>query len=273
MIELRAGRLRCELEPDAGGAVAGLWLDGMPLLHGGGCRPLVPFANRIDHAAVVWQGTQQPQVHHPGDAPRTIQGLAWQSPWEVLDADGASAMLAYEHRADAAWPFAFDCSQTLRLQPTGLELTLALTNQSPQAAPAGLGWRAALSLRPGSHVRAKAQALRELDAEHLPGRRRADTGLDADLDASPLERCYEGWDGLLRLHDAGGALQLRSELTRLLLWTAPGGDCLVAQPVSHAPNAVHLYAAGAAAADLGLVLLQPGESLLAQMRLEPAGAA
>jgi hypothetical protein len=38
--------------------------------------------------------------------------------------------------------------------------------------------------------------------------------------------------------------------------------------VSHVPNAVHLYAAGAPTEDLGLVLLQPGESMLAQLRLE-----
>src|SRR3954468_5986096 len=99
MIDLRAGRLRCALNPDAGGAVAGLWLDGQALLHAGtgeaSCHPLVPFSNRIGHAEVVWQGTQEPRMRHTGDPLHAIRGLAWQRPWAVLDEDASSAMLAF----------------------------------------------------------------------------------------------------------------------------------------------------------------------------------
>jgi galactose mutarotase-like enzyme len=51
------------------------------------------------------------------------------------------------------------------------------------------------------------------------------------------------------------------------------GDGFTVAPVSHVPNAVHLYAAGAAAAELGLAVLQPGESLMAQLRLTVEGTA
>jgi hypothetical protein len=151
MLELRAGRLRCELMPELGGCIAGLWLADVPVLRStpaaqlasarlAGCYPLVPFSNRIGHASLVWQGTQHPLVRNNGDEPHAIHGVGWQRPWSVLDSDAASAMLSYEHRPDAAWPFAFDCSHTLRLRPGALEMTLALTNQSDQPAPAGLGW-------------------------------------------------------------------------------------------------------------------------------------
>ena len=275
MIELRAGKLRCELEPEQGGAIAALRRDGVDLLRpgrGGACLPLVPFSNRVGQAAVVWQGTQQPQVRHPGDAPGAIHGIAWQRPWTVLEADDASAMLAFEHRPDASWPFAFDCSHTLRLRPSGLELTLALTNQSAQPAPAGLGWRLRLPLRAGSRVSLHSTAHWETDADHLPTGRRPDPGLDADGAGLDLERCYEGWNGLLQLHDTAMPLRLSSGLHRLVVWRRPGEDSLVAQPVSHVPNAVHLYAAGAATEDLGLRLLQPGESLLAEMAIELEGS-
>jgi aldose 1-epimerase len=277
MIGLQAGRLRCQVDPSAGGGVAGLWLDGRALLHAapgeGGCRPLVPFSNRIGHAEVVWQGTQEPRVRHTGDAPHAIRGLAWQRPWAVLDEDAASAMLAFEHKSGASWPFAFDCSHTVRLQPSGLELTLALTNQSSEPAPAGLGWRAALPKRAASHLTLHAQSRWMFDEQQLPTRRAPDRGMDLDLAGVALEHCFSGWDGVLRLGDAAGSLQLRSELTCVYAWSAADADFLVAEPVSHPPNAVHLYAGGAAAADLGLVLLQPGESLLAQMRIEVEGAA
>lgn len=268
MIELRSGRLRCELDPAQGGAVTGLWHDGQALLHADGCRPLVPYSNRIAHAAVVWQGTQQPLVRHPGDRPSAIQGLAWQRPWEVLEADAGSAMLAHEHRSAASWPFAFDCSHTVRLRPSGLEMTLGLTNQSGQAAPAGLAWRIALPRWPGAQLRFRTQAHWALDDEFLPVRREADAGLDAPLDGLALERCYEGWAGALQVRGGPVPLVLASGLTHLVVCSLPQEDRLVLMPASHAPNAVHLYASGAAAEDLGLALLQPGESLLAQVAIE-----
>ncbi|MBO9646290.1 MAG: aldose 1-epimerase [Pseudacidovorax sp.] len=280
MTELRAGRLRCELAPALGGAVAGLWRDDVPLLRStpgaqlasartAACLPLVPFSNRVGQAAVVWQGTQQPLVRHPGDAPHAIQGLAWQRPWSVLDEDESSAMLAYEHRADASWPFAFDCSHTIRLSPQALEMTLAVTNQSPQPAPVSLGWRALLPRAPGTRLAWHASGRWEFDLDRLPAFCRPTSGHDGDAAALPLAQAYEGWDGTVL---AGTQLALRSGLTRLVVCNDPDLDCIALEPVSHAPNAVHLYAAGAPTGELGLSLLQPGESLIAQCRIE-AGAA
>ena len=265
MIELRAGRLRCELEPEACGAVAGLWLDGTPLLQADGVRPVVPFSNRIGHAEVVWQGTQQPLVRHTGDAPDAIRGLAAQRPWSVLEADESSAMLAFEHRSAASWPFAFDCSHTVRLRASCLSLALGLTNQSDQAAPAGLGWRIALPRWPGARVRLRAMGRWELDADRLPVRRHADDGLDTLVDVLADGRCFTGWSGELFLSGGPAPLVLRTGLTQLSI--LPQENQLLLVPASHAPNAVHLYASGSSAADLGLVLLQPGESLLAQVEI------
>lgn len=229
MIELRAGRLRCELDPEHGGAVAGLWRDGTPLLQAEGCRPLVPYANALGHATVEWRGTQEPLVRQ-GDAPDALHGVAWARPWSVLEADETSAMLAFEHRASASWPYAFDCSHTLRLRASGLELTLGLTNQATQPAPASVAWRIALAAVAGG------------DAADAQG--------------------GEGWGGVLQLRGGSVPLALRSTLRHLALVRHDEGLVLV--PASHAPNAVQLHAA----AGPGLVLLQPGESLLAQASLE-----
>lgn len=260
MIELRAGRLRCELRPELGGAVAGLWRDAAPVLRStpaaeltsarlAACFPLVPFSNR-GHAEVVWDGTQQPQVRHAGDPPHAIHGIAWQRPWAVLDSDDTSAMLAYEQAADASWPFAFDCSHTVRLLPDALELTLALTNQASRIAPVGFGWRATLARRGRVAFRAGGKAV------------------DEDCASLVADHCHEGWDGLARFGDAGLQVRLRSELTRLVLAASPGQDFVTLSPVSHVPNAVRLEAHGVPAAELGLAMLQPGESLIAQMRIE-----
>jgi aldose 1-epimerase len=279
MVELQAGRLRCELHPELGGAVAGLWLDGEPVLRStpaaqltsarlAAIYALVPFSNRIGQASLVWQGTQHPLVRNNGDEPHAIHGVGWQRPWTVLDSDEASAMLSYEHRPDAAWPFAFDCSHTLRLRPTGLEMTLALTNQSGQPAPAGLGWHPWFPKRPGSRLRFQASGRWDMGPDKLPTVRQSASGLDADCATLALDHCYDGWSGLAELVDEHMHLRIRSELTRLVVFSDPSRDALALEPVSHVNNAVHLYAAGVSADDLGLRILAPGESMVAQMAIE-----
>jgi aldose 1-epimerase len=279
MIELRAGRLRCELKPELGGCIAGLWLDGEPVLRStpaaqlsaarlSGCYALVPFSNRIGHASLVWQGTQHPLVRNNGDEPHAIHGVGWQRPWTVLESDAASAMLSYEHRPDSSWPFAFDCSHTLRLTPGGLEMTLALTNQSDQPAPAGLGWHPYFTKRPRSHVAFEASGRWEMGADKLPTERRASAGLDADCATLEVDHCYDGWSGVAHLRDERLHVAVRSGLTRLVVFTNPGREGIALEPVSHANNAVHLYARGGAAEDLGLRVLQPGETMMAQMSIE-----
>ncbi len=282
MIELRAGRLRCELHPGLGGVVAGFWRDEVPLLRSApaaqltsarlaACLPLVPFSNRVGHASVLWEGTQQPQVRHGGDPLQAIHGVAWQRPWAVLDEEATGAMLAYEHRADSAWPFAFDCSHTLRLDADGLEMTLALTNQSGRPAPAGLGWRPCFVQRPGSRIAFQAGAQWQFDADRLPVRRTPATGVQGDTAALPANACFDHWDGIV--HRAGRrrapAPAIRPD--PLVVGTDAAGFTVA--PVSHVPNAVHLHAAGAAATELGLAILQPGESLMAQLRIAVEGTA
>lgn len=279
MIELRAGRWRCELSPALGSAVAGLWLDDVPVLRStpaaqlvsarqAGCYPLVPFSNRVGHASIAWQGTEQPIFRHPGDAPSAIHGIGSQRPWEILDQDERSAMLAYEHRADASSPFAFDCSHTLRLRDSGLEMTLAVTNQSAQPAPIGLGWRPTFVTRAGSHLSFRAAGRWELGPDRLPTARGASAGLDADCATLQADDAFDGWDGVATLRDASLQVRIASGLTRLLVVSGAGEAGVVVAPVSHAPNAIHLYAGGASAADLGLRILQPGESFMAQMTIE-----
>lgn len=283
MIELQAGRLRCELHPELGGCVAGLWLDGQPVLRStparelassrlSGCYPLVPFSNRIGHAALVWQGTQHPLVRNNGDEPHAIHGIGWQRPWSVLEQEARFAMLAYEHRADATWPFAFDCSHAYRLHEGGLEMTLAMTNQSRQAAPAGLGWHPYFPKRPGSRIRFQATGRWETGPDKLPTGRSPSSGLDAACASLDVDHCFDGWDGVAQLQDDVMRVRLRSALTRLVVYCNGARDDLAIEPVSHVDNAVQLHAGGADAAQLGLAILQPGESLVAQMAIEVEGA-
>lgn len=279
MIELRAGALRCELVPELGGCVAGLWLDELPVLRStpavqltgarqSGCYPLVPFSNRIGQATLVWQGTRHPLVRNNGDEPHAIHGVGWQRPWEVLEADGQLAMLCHEHRAGPAWPFAFDCSQTIRLTEQGLELTLALTNQSASAAPAGLGWHPWFPKRPGSRIAFAASGRWEMGPDKLPTGCQPASGLDCDCAALDIDHCFDGWDGQAWLRDAQLEVRLQSDCRRLVVFTRPEREHIAIEPVSHVNNALQLHAAGQPAEALGLRVLAPGETMVTQMFIQ-----
>ena len=279
MIELRAGDLRCELVPELGGCVAGLWLGALPVLRStpaaqlagarqSGSYPLVPFSNRIGQASLVWQGTRHPLVRNNGDEPHAIHGIGWQRAWTVLEAGEHMAMLCHEHRADAGWPFAFDCSHTYRLRAGALECTLALTNQSAEPAPAGLGWHPWFPKRPGSRIAFAAAGRWDMGPDKLPTVRQSTTGLDADCATLDVDQCFDGWAGLVHLRDDALIVRVRSDLARLVVFTQPMREHVAIEPVSHVNNAVQLAAAGHPAGDLGLRVLQPGETMVAQMSIE-----
>jgi aldose 1-epimerase len=279
MTRLQAGELSCEIEPRLGGCIAGLWLGDVPVLRStpaaqltssrqAGCYPLVPFSNRIGGARLQWQGTQHPLVRNNGAEPHAIHGVGWQRPWEVLECDERSAFLSYEHRPDSAWPFAFDSSQSMRVDGHALALTLSMTNQSAQPAPAGLGWHPYFVKRPGSHIAFAASGRWEMGADKLPTAHRTAAGLDADCDALDVDHCFDGWNGLAVLRDELLQVRLSSSLRRLVVFTNAARDSVAIEPVSHVNNALNLMAAGADAAQLGLVILQPGESFSAEMTIE-----
>jgi aldose 1-epimerase len=278
MLQLQSGALVCEVEPRLGGCVAGLWLDGVPVLRStpaaqltsareAGSYALVPFSNRIAQATLLWQGTQHPLVRNNGAEPHAIHGVGWQRSWEVLESDTDFALLAYEHRPDSAWPFAFDSSQTLRLRDGTLDLTLSLTNQSQQAAPAGLGWHPYFVKRARSRISFQASGRWEMGADKLPTERRPAHGLDAPCAFLDVDHCFDGWTGTVHLRDELLHTRLTSGLSRLVVFTNDTRDFVAIEPVSHVNNAMSLVDAGADPAELGLAILQPGESISAQLSI------
>lgn len=278
-VHLSSGKLRCDIRPDLGGCVAGLWWGDLPVLRStaaealttvrqAGSYPLVPFSNRVAQARLKWAGTSHPLVQNNAAEPHAIHGVGWQRPWEVLEADAQFALLSYEHKPDAAWPFAFDTSQAFRLNDDALEVTLSITNQSSQAAPVGLGWHPYFVKRADSHLRFAASGRWEMGADKLPTHRLPSPGLDADCAALDVDHCFDGWRGEAVLSDARLRIHLGSNLSRLVVFTHPSRDTVAIEPVSHVNNAVNLLGQEGMTADaLGLKVLLPGESMTATMAI------
>ncbi|MBV8620174.1 MAG: aldose 1-epimerase [Curvibacter sp.] len=274
------GHLRCEVRPDLGACLAGLWWRELPVLRlpptagldnarHSGSYPLVPFSNRVGHALLHWQGTGHPLVQNNAPEPHAIHGVGWQRPWTVLEHRPDQLMLAFEHAADAAWPFAFDASQIIGLQGDTLVLQLSMTNQAPVAVPAGLGWHPWFIKRPGSHIAFEAGARWEMGPDKLPTHRTPSTGLHADCAGLDVDHCFEGWDGDLLLRDPVLSVRVRSRTPYLVVCTQPGRDAIAIEPVSHANNAVNLqHALGLDPRQLGMRTLAPGESMSLAMSIE-----
>jgi aldose 1-epimerase len=279
-IELSNDSLRCQIVPDLGGAIAGLWLGDMAVLRctpvkelstarQAGSYPLVPFSNRIGQATLKWAGTSHPLVQNNGDEPHAIHGVGWQRPWSVLEADARFALLSYRHKPDSGWPFAFDASQAFKLSANTLELSLGITNQSDAPAPAGLGWHPYFIKRRGCHISFEATARWEMGADNLPTHRVATQGLDTDCAALTVDHCFEGWSGVVHLRDEQLLTRVNSNLRRLVVYTNSARDFVAIEPVSHVNNALNLVASGVASADaLGQRVLQPGQSMTAEMSIQ-----
>jgi aldose 1-epimerase len=278
-LSLRSADLLCEIKPELGGCVAGLWLGDVPVLRSthaadlhsvrqAASYPLVPFSNRVAHATLQWQGTNHPLVRNFAPEAHAIHGVGWQRAWDVLEASDSFALLSYEHKADAAWPFDFDASQAFKLEPGALEMSLSITNQSAVSAPVGLGWHPYFVKRASSHIAFAATGRWEMGEDKLPTRRSASSGLDTDCRALEVDHCFDGWHGVLQLRDEVLHTTLTSSLRRLVLFTTPARDTLAIEPVSHVNNAMNRMAQpGTSAEGLGVVVLQPGQTFSCEMRI------
>jgi aldose 1-epimerase len=277
MIAIESSQLRVHLRPDLGACIEGMWLGELPVLRSSvadsltnvrlsACYPLIPFSNRVARAQLVWDGTSHPLVKNFADEEHSIHGVGWQRAWEVLEHTENFCMLSLEHAADKAWPFAFDASQTFRLQGNVLEMTMSITNQSSQAAPVGLGWHPYFVKRAPSHLNFEAKGIWQMGSDKLPTDLYPSEGLNQTCEALAVDNCFEGWRGKTSLRDDVMHVEIESDMRRLVVFTAPEKDFIAIEPVSHTNNAMN---AGNSkeSAERGVVTLAAGQSWQVSMQI------
>lgn len=277
MIAIESADLSLHLRPELGGCIEGLWWKGLPVLRSAAagslqnvrlsaCYPLIPFSNRVAHAQLVWNGTSHPLVKNFAGEEHSIHGIGWQRAWQVLEQTNDFCMLSLEHAGGGAWPFAFDASQTFRLHGNALEMTMSITNQSPQAAPVGLGWHPYFVKRPSTQISFEADGMWQMSGEKLPTDLAASTGLNQECAGLAVDNCFEGWKGQAALRDEAMQIQITSDMRRLVVFTNHEKDFVAIEPVSHANNAMN---AGNSkeSASRGVVTLAAGQSWQVSMQI------
>jgi aldose 1-epimerase len=276
-IVLKAEKWHLILRPDLGGCIESLQFSGLDVLRSSsanslkdvrqsGSYPLVPFSNRVAQAQLEWNGTSHPLVKNfPGEE-HSIHGVGWKRAWEVLDVQADSCMLSLEHRADSAWPFAFDASQIFQLHGNRLTMLLSITNQSSQAAPVGLGWHPYFVKRAQSHIAFESQGIWGMDAVKLPTNLQDSGGLNQACADLMVDNCFEQWSGKALLQDEVMRVKMESDVKRLVVFTTPEKDFIAIEPVSHVNNAMNLGNAKESEKQ-GIVILGAGQSHQISMSL------
>jgi aldose 1-epimerase len=254
-----SGDALCELWPDQGGSI-GRWTVGgqdmlrracrddirQPLPLGMASFPLVPYSNRIGHAAFTWDGARHQLAANFDPEPHAIHGTGWAAKWDVARVGDDHVTLRNHHEPDAHWPWPFDAEQHISLTADTLSIDLCARNLSDQAVPLSFGHHpyfdrdvAALSFRAARVWHAGADGLPER-AETPSGH--YDFSHGAPVTGRMLDHGYAGWDGRAEIRWAGRPLKLNitADMAAAVVYIPADGDVFCFEPVPHINNALNL---------------------------------
>jgi aldose 1-epimerase len=289
-LTLRAGSLELVLSPSLGGGIHSFaWVgEGrrVPLLRqshtavdnvlGLASFPLVPYVNRIRGGRFTFRGAEVVLAPNmPGDN-SPLHGQGWLGRWTVESHGNQDAELRFVHPA-GEWPWAYEALQIVTLDERGVSIRLMCRNDDRRPMPCGLGQHPYFPCSSATRIRTSVRTAFEID-EHVlpvgevPAEGRFDLA-DRPVCGLGLDHGFGGWSGEAILSDPDwpAPLRLSSPDARFFqLYSPEGGGIFVAEPVSHANAA--LNEPEERWAELGLRVLEPGEDMTLDMRIELAAA-
>jgi aldose 1-epimerase len=234
--------------------------------------PLVPYVNRVRGGAFSFRGRRVTLARNMPPDPSPLHGQGWLAAWEVerLDPDGAE--LVYRHPL-GEWPWAYEARQVFALDGHGLTLDLTCTNRSDDPMPCGLGQHPFFPCTPTTRLDTGVETVWTIDEHVLPVAKLPATGRydlrDRLVCGQDLDHGFGGWSGRATITDP--ALPFRIEMSStdarfFQLYSPASGGLFVAEPVSHANAALNEPEEDWA--ELGLRVLDPGESMNLTMRVD-----
>jgi len=286
LLILSSDLLELQLSPSIGGAISCLEYLGVngrtPVLRKGHSPlenvldapsfPLVPYVNRIRGGSFDFRGrTVTIEPNMVGD-PSPLHGDGWLNPWDVNNASDASAGLVYRHDP-AEWPWAYEARQEFRLEGGVLDVILTCRNLSGEDMPCGLGQHPYFPCTGQTRLSTEVSHAWTIDEKVLPVDRVPATGrydlTDRLICGQDLDNGWGGWSGRALMSDPAWPfeIELSSPQARFFqVYSPASGGIFVAEPVTHANAAMN--APETRWPELGLRLLEPGEDLRLDMRIE-----
>jgi len=284
-VELTAGPLRLELSPSIGGSISAFeWtgaggprgilrkLDGPPeKVLDAASFPLVPYVNRVRGGRFSFRGREvRLAPNMPGDA-NPLHGQGWLGAWDVEQQSETRAILSFRHSA-GEWPWDYEARQEFELDERGLTIGLTCRNADAEPMPCGLGQHPYFDCGADTLLDTRVTHAWTIDEDVLPldevvadGRYDLRERLVCGQD---LDNGFGGWNGEARMDDPEWpyGVTLSSLQARFFqLYSPSQGGIFVAEPVTHANAA--LNAPEAEWEELGMRVLEPGESMRLDMRI------
>lgn len=286
VVTLAAGALELELSPSIGGAIRALrWSDdsrSTDILRKCNDRlenvldaasfPLVPFVNRIRGGRFRFRGRDVSLAPNMAGDPSPLHGQGWLGAWSVEEASAERALLRFRHAA-GEWPWDYEAWQEFVLDERGLSLALTCRNLSREPMPCGLGQHPYFPCGAGTRLDTTVTHAWTIDENVLPVEKVVADGRfdlrERAVCGQDLDHGFGGWNGEARLSDPDWPyeLALSSLQARFFqLYSPASGGIFVAEPVTHANAA--LNAPEEQWEELGMRVLDPGEAMSLDMRLE-----
>ena len=288
LLALSSGSLELVLAPEVGGSIARFdRLENgrkIMILRGSGEKPasvldaasfpLVPFSNRIRDGRFAFRHRNVTLAPNMTGDPSPLHGHGWLAPWEMLRSNGCSIDLRFVHES-GEWPWRYEARQNFALDPEGLTIRLTCRNLSGEPMPCGLGQHPYFPCTAQTRLDTRVESVWTIDERVLPVEKIEATGRfdlrDRLVCGQGLDHGFGGWSGRAAISDPG--LPFRIEMSSpdarfFQLYSPASGGIFVAEPVTHANAA--LNEAEASWSELGLRVLEPGESMTLTMRVEVA---
>ena len=285
-LTLSSPHLELQLSPSIGGAISRLaFLDAgnatsilrdshTPLENvlGAASFPLVPYVNRVRDGSFIFRGQSVSMAPNMAGDPSPLHGHGWLNPWSVEEASESRAVLSYRHAPDE-WPWSYEARQEFRIEEAVLWIGLTCRNTSGEPMPCGLGQHpyfpcSASTLIETGVTHAWTVDEQVLPVEKVPASGRYDLS-NRLICGQDLDNGFGGWSGRALMDDPAWPfeLELSSLQARFFqIYSPASGGIFVAEPVSHANAAMN--APEADWPELGLRVLDPGEEMRLDMRLE-----
>ena len=286
LLTLSATTFELSLAPEVGGCVSRFdyLSDGerFPILRGGAKRParsldaasfpLVPFCNRVRNGTFRFRGREIRLAPNMPPDPSPLHGQGWLAAWEVERQSETEAELSFRHAA-GEWPWSYEARQHFSLDERGLEVVLSCTNKSDNPMPCGLGQHPYFPCTPETRLDTEVVCAWTVDKNVLPVAKVPAEGRydlrDRRVCGQDLDNGFGGWGGraLIATPALPYGIQVSSpDADYFQLYSPSSGGFVVAEPVSHANAALNEPQEDWA--ELGLRVLDPGETMVLSMRID-----
>jgi aldose 1-epimerase len=283
---IAAGPLRLQLSPSIGGSISAFeWIDGeaprsilrkcnSPLekVLEASSFPLIPYVNRVRGGRFTFRGREVRLRPNLAGDPSPLHGQGWLHAWTVEQAGEREAVLGFRHEA-GEWPWDYAARQEFAIDEGGLSVRLTCLNTSQDPMPCGLGQHPYFDCGAGTRIDTRVTDVWTIDehvlpVEKVPAQGRYDLA-DRLVCGQDLDHGFGGWGGTARLSDPQWPYDVSlssPDANFFQLYSPATGGICVAEPVTHANAA--LNAPEEQWPELGMRVLEPGESMHLDMRLE-----